>query len=155
MAPSTLAGVARRVISQATHRWNAKNVDLGTSVLERPTQRDLLTKIIIEATSALRVTTAHWAPTRPKSANLASSTHLKAWKRKRIANCARLEHSRISTAKMVAKSAASSLTHEKVKTSANVSVTTEPTPLKILHADARVDSISLMTMRSQRVMSVT
>ena len=155
MAQSTLAGVARRVISQATHRLNAKNADLVTSVLERQTQLDLLTKIITEATSVLKVTTAQRVLTRPKSANLASSTHLKVWNRRRIANCAHLEHSRIFTAKKAAKSVAYSLTQEKVKTSANVSVTIEPILLKILHADARVDSISSMTMRNQRVMSVT
>jgi len=141
-----------------------RSVQLATYVGKRPTLAGQPMRKITMVTSAPRAITAQkvrgylinksYLTCSPKSANLATSTLLRAWSSRKTADCVNLAPSRTYMDKKAAKSAVSSLTPAKVKISASASARTELIQPQMPHADARVALTISMTMSSQRVMSV-
>ena len=138
MALSMGVIVADQVLSQAIHRLVVSHVPLVTCVLVRLIRTDQRMKTTTMVTSAPRDTIVQRAPMSPKSANLASSTHLKAWSNRKTVNFASLVPSRIFMVRRAARFAAFLLTLVKVRTSASVSEIIEHIQRKTPLADVRV-----------------
>ena len=154
-AKSIDAGAAHLEPSLATLQQHVNLAGQDMFAQDRRTGPSQLIKIIIEVTSVPRDITALKVHSSPKSASQASSIRWRVCKPKRIASYVHPVHSRIFTARRDAKSAVSSPTLVKVKTSASALETIGLIQLRTPHADARVDSITSTMKKNRKVTSVT